>query len=250
MHNMEKELKNIGLNEREAKIYFALLKLGEATASKISERSTVERTLTYRILTELIEKGFVSYIVKNNVKYFSASEPESLLKDLEIKEENLKKIIPVLKQIRREQGFETKVEVYRGKEGINTVFRMILKDKKPYYVLGGVEEACTRVRLINEMVTKRLEGGKIPGKIIEREGAEFFIGKNEAYKFISEEFLTSTSTIIWGDKTAIFVWSEPYYVILINNPEIAKSNLSHFNYLWNIAKKPSKSDRERRLLRN
>ena len=56
------------------------------------------------------------------------------------------------------------------------------------------------------------------------------------------------SLVVWGNKTGVFVWSEPYYLIVIENQEIAKSNLTHFNYLWSIAEEPSKKDKEKRIL--
>ena len=56
--------------------------------------------------------------------------------------------------------------------------------------------------------------------------------------------------MVIGNKTIVFVWTEPYYAILIENEEIAKSNLTTFNYLWKIGEKPSKKDVEKRLVKN
>ena len=77
----------------------------------------------------------------------------------------------------------------------------------------------------------------------------YFIGENEEYRFLPDQLISFTSLCEWGNKTAVFVWSEPYYLILIENQEIANSNLTHFNYLWSIGEKPSKADMKRRLLK-
>ena len=47
------KLQKIGLNLNEAKIYLALLELGEAQAGKISKESQINRTTTYDGLERL-----------------------------------------------------------------------------------------------------------------------------------------------------------------------------------------------------
>ena len=225
-----------------------MLSLGEATATKLAERTGLDRTLMYQLTNKLIVRGLVSYVVRNNVRYFSAADPETFLKELHEKEEKFKRILPELKERQRNIKPETKVEVYRGKEGINTIYRMVLREKKPYYLFGGGEEACTRVELINRKFVRKAVKEKIPGKILERKKAWFFVGENEEYRFIPDELISSTTTMLWNDKTAIFVWSEPYYVILIENPEITRDNLTTFNYLWKNGEKPTQKDSKKRLI--
>ena len=200
----------------------------------------------YQIVNRLIERGLASYIVKNNVKYFSASDPETLLKDIQQKEQDLQEILPELKARQKKLVPETKVEIYRGREGINTIFKMILRDKKSYFILGGAQEACSIFKLENTIFVKRAEKLKLLGKILARKKDQFFISKNEDYRFIPEHLISSTTQMLWENKTAIFVWSEPYYAVLIDNEEITKSNLATFNYLWKTAEIPTKSDKNKR----
>ncbi len=54
--------------------------------------------------------------------------------------------------------------------------------------------------------------------------------------------------MLWGNKTAIFVWSEPYYAVLIDNEEITSSNLATFNSLWKTAEIPTKNDKNKRKI--
>ena len=122
-------LKKLGLEEQEAKTYLALLSLKEATATKLAERTNIGRVNMYQITNRLIERGLVSYVVKNNVKWFKAADPETLLKGLEEKQEQLQKILPQLKSRQKEIKPETKVEIYRGREGINTILKMIIRDE-------------------------------------------------------------------------------------------------------------------------
>src|SRR3989338_11032182 len=137
MIEITQTLQKFGLEKQEVKTYLGLLDLGESTATKLAERTGLGRVHMYQIVNRLIERGLASYIVKNNVKYFSASDPETLLKDIQQKEQDLQKILPELKARQNKLIPETKVEIYRGREGINTILKMILKDEIPYFILGG-----------------------------------------------------------------------------------------------------------------
>lgn len=243
-------LQNLNLDEPEVKTYLALLDIGESTATKISERAEIGRVHTYQILTKLIEKGLASYIIKNNIKYFQAAEPETLLKSLQEKEESLRKILPELKARQKLTKQETSVEIYRGTEGLNTIFKMILHDKQGYHMLGGGDQACNNAEFeaILKVFLKRAEQAKIKGWILERKASNFYVAAHELYRFLAPEYFSSTTLTIWGNKVVTLVWTRPYYAILIKNEEVAKSNLATFKYLWKNAEEPGKEDRKRRMM--
>lgn len=245
----EKVLQGLGLEPKEAKVYLALVDLGETTATRLAEEAGVDRTLVYQLTAKLIERGLATYIVKNNVRHFSASDPDILLKNVQEKEQQLKGVLPDLKarHLRRRQ--QTTVEIYRGREGVATILKMIVREGQPYCILGGAQEACAIFELQNRQFLAQAERLRLPGKILARRSDSFFIGRNEEYRFVPDSFLSSTTMVVWGEKTGIFVWSEPYYVILIENGEIAKSNLTVFQYLWSGGEKPSAADRRKRLMK-
>lgn len=239
-------LENLGLGKKEAKVYITLLGLGKATATKLAERAGITRTLIYEITAKLMEKGLVSSIVKEGVKHFSAADPESLLDDLEKKKENITEVMPYLKSIQGTTKEETKVEVFRGRKGINSILKMIIADGKSYYITGGAEEGCGFFEHENKVFVKRAAEARIKGHILVRKGDDFFIGKRERYRYLPPKLISLVSNISWGGKTAIFVWSEPYYAIVINDEKIARSNISTFNYLWESAEEPAKADIRKR----
>ena len=249
MPEIDKVLGKLGLEEQEIKAYTALLDLGEVTAAKIAERTGLGRVHMYQLTNRLIKKGLVSYIIKNNVKYFNAASPITLLKNLESTYEELKSVIPLLEARQNSAHQDAKVEIYRGREGVNTILKTIIKDAKPYYFMGGVEESCSVFELESKIFVKRAEKLKIPGKILSRKEESFFVGKNEEYRFLPKNVIMPTTNWIWGNKTGIFIWEEPYYVVLIESKQITKSNLATFKYLFGIAEKPSLNDKKERLLK-
>ncbi len=243
-------LQQLGLEPPEAKAYLTLLDLGESTATKIAERAGLGRVHSYQILTKLIEKGLASYVVKNNIRYFQAADPETLLKNLQEKEKNLQTILPELKARQKLTKQDTSVEIYRGTEGLNTIFKMILQDKQNYYMLGGGDQACNNAEfeVILKIFLKRAEQAKMNGWILERKESNFYVAAHELYRFLAPEYFSSTTLTIWGNKVVTFVWTRPYYAILIENEEVAKSNLATFKYLWKNAEEPGKEDRKKRLM--
>jgi len=246
--DLQNVLQTLGLEEKEAKVYLALLKEGETTATKLSELTSLDRTLMYQLTNKLIDKGFISYVLKDKIRHFAAADPETFLKNLKDKEEMLKKALPELKLRQNLEKKDTKVEIYRGRKGIYTMLKMIISNDSVYYCIGGMSEACTRFETEATKIVREADYLKTKGKILAREKDYLILGKREELRFVPDELLSSTSTMISGSKSAIFVWTEPYYAILIDNEEIAKGNISTFNYLWGMARKPSKKEIGERIV--
>src|SRR3989344_7228727 len=89
-------LRELGLANEEIEVYLAMLKLGSNLASKISEETKINRSHVYQLLERLITKGFVSYVIKENRKYFSAVNPEKIVQIVKEREQKLKNILPNL----------------------------------------------------------------------------------------------------------------------------------------------------------
>ena len=244
---IEEVLQSIGLENKEIKIYLALLGEPESTATKISKLTSIDRTFIYELLNKLIEKGLASYVIKNNIKYFSAVDPGVLLKNLEEKREQLKNILPELKAKQKLIKSKTKVEIFQSKKGVSNILKLMASIGKDYFFIGGLQEICTKFENDAHLYVQIAKNLKSKGKIIARKKDNFFIGKNEDYRFVPDRIISSTSTLISGNKVAIFIWSEPYFAILIENEEVAKNTMETFNYFWNLAERPSKSDRRKRL---
>jgi len=103
-----KYLLDFGLSANEAKIYLAMLVLGNSTATAISELSEVNRSTCYVVLESLRKKDLVKIADNFSVRKYVASSPEILLyyaKALAKKQEfirtGIESILPVLKALRQ-----------------------------------------------------------------------------------------------------------------------------------------------------
>src|SRR3989338_1279088 len=103
-------LAELGLSEGEIKVYLALLKLSSVPVSKIKEETQMHRTTIYDFLEKLLNKGLINYVIRNNVKYYTAANPTKLFEFLKEKQDHLQTILPELQKLHQFQQEETKVE--------------------------------------------------------------------------------------------------------------------------------------------
>lgn len=238
-------LKKIGFAEREIKIYLALLRFGPSTATRVASETGIDRATTYRFLDSLIEKGAVSYFVTNNVKRFSAVHPSKLIEDLREKTRQMEAIMPELEGLILQSKEETRVELYKGKEGLKSIMKDILRDGDGYTFIGEVEKFFTELTFYIDQWLRQVERLDLKGRLICAQGAKFRVAKTEEYRLISKEFISKISTWTYGDKTALFIWSDPPYGVVIENKDVKDSNLVLFNALWKIAKRPQSIKKEK-----
>jgi len=122
------KLEELGLTHNESLVYQSLLKIGETKTGAIVKETGMHRVLIYDALESLIRKGLASYVIKENIKYFKASDPERILDFIKEKEEFAKKIIPELNLTKKENLSKQSVEIYEGIKGLKSVLNKMLKE--------------------------------------------------------------------------------------------------------------------------
>lgn len=231
-------LVELGFNANEATVYLSLLKNGLSSASDIAKGADINRSVCYSVLDSLVEKGLASSIVVEGVKQFDAVDPARLLSDLKEKEKKLKKALPTLAKLRNSRKASAKIEVLKGKKGVMFVFDDLVAQKQDYVVLGeeGKFQTALPIRFrqfLKQIVQKGMRERVLARKIA---GTKLLKTKNTSLKFVPEEYLSPSSTVIYGDKTATIVWADKPITILIDNKDVADSYRSYFELIWKIAK--------------
>ena len=234
-------LQNLGLSKNESKVYFALVKLKTASVNEISREANVPRVNSYDILQSLKAKGLVGTITKTNKMFFEPANPEILSELLEKKKKELQKTENSIKSLK--VLFETEqtpqdVKVFKGKLGIKTILKDTLTSKTEILNFGSSgmfpkfyseyfdiwEAKRVKQKIKMRIVTSKTMKGKTITK------------KLQIIKFLDTEFKNQTSTFIYNDKVAIFIWTENPLAILIQDNEYADSNKNYFESLWKQAK--------------
>lgn len=136
---VEESLKEFGLNDKEIKVYLALLELGSSRVNEIASKAKIIRETTYSILKSLTEKSLVSYSIREGVRYFSALDPEGLLLILKDKQKKIQESLPELNNLKKFSYKKPKVEFYEGVDGLKAVYRATIRGehKELYAFLNG-----------------------------------------------------------------------------------------------------------------
>lgn len=236
---MEELIETFGLTKLESKVYLALLDLGQSLAGLITRKSGIHRRSVYDALERLIQKGLVGYIVKNNRKYFEATNPDRLTELLKEKEESVKNILPQLKAKYEHSIEKSETLFYKGKSGLKTIFEDQLSVKKEILILGASSLTREILKYYFHWFDKRRIEKKIKIKLVYNESARkdrrIRLAK---IRYLPKDYYNPAAMNIYGDRVAIIHWSkENPFVILIKDKEIADGYRNYFNLLWNIAKK-------------
>src|SRR4030042_4852159 len=107
-------LKQFGLTEKEAQIYLALLELGTASVQKIAQKAKVARPTTYDVLESLKNQQLASIFEKGKVKYYSPTDPASILEMAKLKNQAIKDAFPQLRVLYSLPSKKPAVKFYEG----------------------------------------------------------------------------------------------------------------------------------------
>lgn len=237
----EKELKEIGLNEKEAKVYLAALELGEATVQEIARKSGVKRPTVYLEAESLKQKGLISTIKKTKKTLYYAENPRVIETILDEKKRRLLGIMPGLLSITNLLDKKPIIRFFEGREGVKEVYKDILAN--PGY------EACAwfsrpmiefEERFFYDFFAPTWQASKIPLRLIlpDNETTRSFSSGNthlEQAKFVSSEKLIMPLEIITYGKNKVGIMSfAEDTAISIESAEVYTAIRSIFNVMWDL----------------
>ena len=250
---LQNKLTHIGLSDKEAGVYIALLELGRGTVSQISRRANINRTTGYDILDSLSAKGLVIASGKEPKQEYSAESPENLSRfiseEIKVRHEALKKteeIIPELKSIHNMTD-RSRVRFYEGVEGLIEVYEDTLTSHEPIRAYATVDDMHKGLPNYFPKYYKRRAGNGIhiraiiPDTEIGRERRS--LDKEEMRESAlvpADKFYFSPEINIYDNKVMIASWREKLGVI-IESAEIADAMKKIYELAWAEAKRLDKN---------
>ncbi|MEA2004157.1 MAG: helix-turn-helix domain-containing protein [archaeon] len=234
---MEQELRQSGLTGNEAKVYLALLKSRQISGSRLAKKTGLDRSVTYNVLDNLIEKGLVNYVIKDGKKIFSAGRPENLLTPVKEKEDFITSIIPKLKKVQKVPEAKGAVEVYEGKEGLKSFTLDVLRSDE-FYILNATGRIFTVLEYFGPRIIRK--GKKKAGiRIIANEESKDtdLMRLNAEIRFLPKEHTNSATTFIYGDKVAFQIITEKPIIVVIESKTISEGYKTDFEFIWKYCSK-------------
>lgn len=242
MHDIWRELVKIGLTEKQAQVYIALQKLGEATAYKIAEECEVKKPTVYVILEELRRMGLVLKIPHAKKQLFSPRDLDEYISEREENLHSARRLVPTFDKL-REQTF-SRVLFFSGLRGLREAAAYKLNTpttKRLDSIYGDLKDADPAITKIfqnwdKDVAARGVELNIIlPGKDAE---AYYPIMRRDGVKIRNAPDLTYPSDVsfeIANDFVRIIAVRDQQATI-IENKNVADALREIWSVLWKQAK--------------
>ncbi len=181
-------LKTIGLNEKEAAVYLAILQMKKGTTLTIAKAAHLKRPTTYGVLEALIEKKLIVQTKFRNVRDYRALSPEHLKKYVRAQEQLAERELPHIKELYEARPVKLRLRTWEGIPAVKTLLEKMLGEKGALHILGN--QKCL-AEALNDFW-------------------DFFLKRSQQFG-MAPRFKTCSSTMamfLWSDKVAFIDLAE------------------------------------------
>lgn len=246
MDELITELKHLGLGDKEANVYLASLELGPAAVQDISHKSKINRATTYVMIESLSARGLMSTFVRGKKRFYSPESPERLLsilriqqKELEEKEQEFQKILPMLFALFNSEGAKPQIRYLEGPEGLKTVRQTFEKLEGEFVQIVPLDDAYASPELSEDRPRhiSALLAEKTPHRVIvltDKYKPEDIptLGVGEMRFLSSSEFPIHGEITIRGNHVFLFSFRSAILSVVIVSKEIADAARVLFELAW------------------
>lgn len=129
-------LQNLGLTEKEAGVYLALLQMGQGSAYAISSKSGIKKPTTYVILDELRQKGLVLKVPRVKKQLFIAKSPEEFFSAAKERLNMAEDVLPEIMAMAEGKKPKVKTLYYEGVSGAKEALNYRIKEMQGKELVG------------------------------------------------------------------------------------------------------------------
>ncbi len=254
---INKTLQKLGLNEKEIRIYLALLKHGKTKPSDLAKTTNLNRATLYAVAKGLVSKGIIAEDLSNKILYFIALPPENLNRILdqtkrEIKEKELliKGAVNELNLINCEKNYPVpKIRFIEENNLEKFLFDNIVKWQKEIISIDGVWWGFQDHSFVENFPkwieetwkTKESKDGNYQAQVLTNvsEVEKKLIGKYQPkrqVKFFPDMNFTSTVWVCGNYLVTISTRQHPFYAIEIHDELLAQNMREILKKLWSLTK--------------
>ncbi|HBU06717.1 MAG TPA: hypothetical protein DEB09_01395 [Candidatus Magasanikbacteria bacterium] len=246
----EKNLQQLGLTEKEAKVYLANLELGIDSVQNIAKKAGVKRATTYVIIEELKMKGLIFEKPTSKGKLYIAENPEKLKNILKEREKILSETIPFLRAIYNSEKGKPQIQVYEGLEAMKHVYLdTIWKSKTEILFFSSIKKIYEKMPELLEEWLKGIKDSKITNQItrefINPDVEDIKYGKRlvkisrtQQVRVLPKNFplrFVGSDCVIFEDKFMIISYEQKLFTTVIQSQTIADSMRALYEFAWQFA---------------
>lgn len=242
----------LGLSLRDSRVYIALVREGDSSIRKISDRTGLNRGSVYESIKTLEAAGLANHRKANiNKKYF-AENPEKILTLIDQRRDELDKIEresqeTIIPELLKDVAYlpYSNIKFYEDDAGIASILKDVLAtceklEEKEYRVISSKPLRKYIYDRFPNLAEQRVKKG-IYVRVLA-------IGSGGTIDALSErKWLPDPPTrkpgsyyFIYGDKVAMIALNNSInpYGVVIENQGVAEMQKLLFEQLWNISESP------------
>lgn len=240
-----KKLEELGLSDKEARVYIALLPRQNTGTSNLIRATGLHGQFVYLALERLEELGLARHVVQSGRKKFSANPPERILALAEEKKFAAQAVVRQLAEQfagKHEQSFE----VFQGDSAfVAHEFALLeqMPDGSTIHVLGGGGHKYVSLMGsdMNDYERRRIEK-KVHIRFISTDGNENYLKiMAQTRPFFEYRILPQAAplvdTDIYDNKINFMIYGDPVVAFTFTNKEVALGYKGFFDVLWSLSSK-------------
>jgi sugar-specific transcriptional regulator TrmB len=235
-------LLELGLNEKEAKVYLASLSLGPTAVLQISGVCGIKRSSIYPIMERLKRLGLMVEQIRGLKTFYQAEPPEKLELVLEERKAKFKNSLPDFSKLYNLQGQHNIIKRYDGIQAIKSVYEDLLLKIKPHQDYLIISDQSKWVALdekyFSDFARRR---AKLPINIrmlqidtpVARWYKKYEANFNFKIKFLPKNTELVTNLVIIPEMLVIHQLTPPVMAMVIDNKSAIQLHQQLFEIIWN-----------------
>jgi len=235
------QLTKLGFSDKEALVYLASLRVGNARVSRIAEEARLPKSTTSDVLESLLAKGLVSRYTHKNRFHFSAADPELLRTWLARKQAVVDDLVPKLRATQHSAGHQANVRSFFDKDGLYVIEREILEEATEILLISPGKN-------LDELLPEHFPGLMI-SRLKKRIRARILIEESAIANYVQSLDAVAqhqTRTLrpavpfeslmfIWKNKVATVSLDDAVTIVILEDMHVAHMFRSLFELLWSSA---------------
>ncbi len=247
MHEATARLLELGLSDKEASVYLAMLELGPASVQEIAKKSGVNRSTSYSAIEVLQGRGLASSTQRGSKMLFTAESPSRLAavlnrerQELDEKKKKLEESIPYFLALYNAIDDKPQVRFFEGPEGISAVRETMQRSRGEYLSFTAIDEGTIRISKMDEPQRLKMSR-KVHGRFIYSLKPGIQLPKMDLTTWEVRELpygsypFTGEINIV-DHKVAAIVGKGRATAFVVENREMADLFRAMFNAAWRVAK--------------
>jgi sugar-specific transcriptional regulator TrmB len=235
---VDETLQNLGIDEKQIKVYLAALELGKSSIQELSSKSGIKRTSIYNFLEEMKKNDLLLEIKNKNGTWLMPQDPKYLLQKAQTQVKQISAILPNLVNLFNQPSNKPKVTYFQGRRDLERAYDDLINAGETTYGFSDYEKMFKAVdnKFLWEIPVRRTEK-KIPFYCIAKDDATGRMVKTKDKEHLRETKLVKniqldTEINIYGNKVMMLSFHSPFAGVIIQDRAISQSIKSIWKIMW------------------